>query len=545
MDQNNKDKPQVIEAETIPQEYSSDSIEPLNKASEYLVKSFDENNRRRGERGMSVNGLASDVAAWYEKLRTAIENRDEEVILRAAIERIIRRRLLLGGNGATVATPLVRELVWARYFEDESIGDDTVEEVAATIDLWLEFRNLLAQSHKMKEGDLNEWIYQLLASDLEAKLHDNTKKESMISYIFLNERKQIKIEDDTEETRDAQTFIAIRKSYAKEDMAFLRYALFNQYFGNLTKDSLQDIVENFMQGKKVIVEQLEYSGRFKIYEYVKRQIPPFLILEDIMRANNGKFKSLTRNEAEFTRVIVETCEARYANISTKVRRAIARSIIFILLSKVFLALTIEGTYDKIVYGEIQWPIIAINIAIPVGMMILISFFIKAPSRENTERIVGRIKSLLYDPEPALGKPLIFSHQPKAKTLTDTIFSIVWGGTYLISFGIIIYILTRLGFNFVSQGFFLFFFAIICFLSYRINQAANLYTVKDKPGLFTFFVDFFFMPIARVGSYLAEGVRSINVFIFLLDMLIEMPLKGLIAFFEQWFSFLHSKREDLA
>ena len=128
---------------------------------------------------------------------------------------------------------------------------------------------------------------------------------------------------------------------------------------------------------------------------------------------------------------------------------------------------------------------------------------------------------------------------------DTIFTSVWVATYAISFGIIIYILTRLGFNFVSQIFFLFFFAIVCFLSYRINQAANLYTIKDKPRAITFFVDFFFMPIARVGSYLAEGVRSINVFVFVLDMLIEMPLKGLIAFFEQWFSFLHSKREDLA
>jgi hypothetical protein len=103
----------------------------------------------------------------------------------------------------------------------------------------------------------------------------------------------------------------------------------------------------------------------------------------------------------------------------------------------------------------------------------------------------------------------------------------------------------LNFNYVSQIFFIFFFAIVCFLSYRINQAASLYTVKDKPKLYTPFVDFFFMPVARVGRYLAEGVRSINIFIFLLDMLIEMPFKGLVSFFEKWFYFLHSKREDLA
>ncbi len=84
-----------------------DSQNNLNKNSEFLLKTFGENHDKSHDRGISVSAIASEVAAWYEKLRTAIENRDEEVILRAAIERIIRRRLLLGGSGKSVAMPLV------------------------------------------------------------------------------------------------------------------------------------------------------------------------------------------------------------------------------------------------------------------------------------------------------------------------------------------------------------------------------------------------------------------------------------------------------
>lgn len=545
MDTAGKSDPEVIEGERIREDYSSESHEILNKASDYLVRSFEEHGRRNREQGMAVNNLASELATWYEKLRTAIENRDEEVILRAAIERILRRRLLLGGNGETVGPSLVRELVWARYFPDESIDDDKIEEVKTTINLYLDLRNLIPKHNKVKESELNEWIYHVMSADIEDRLNPTAKKESMISYIFHNIRKMITIRDDTEEIRDVQVFIAIRKSYAKEDLPFLRYALFNQYFGRLSDKTLSDAAQRFSEGKKMIDEQLNYSGRFKIFEFVKRQIPPFLILEDIMKNYNGGFRELIANDEEFTRIIMQTCQARYTNISAKVRRAIIRSIIFILLSKVFLALTIEGSYDRYAYGHIVWGIIAVNIAIPVSMMILVSFFIKAPGKDNTERIIARIKSLLFDDQPQLGRDLAFNHAPKAKTMLDTIFTTVWVGTYLLSFGIIIYILSRLHFNIVSQAFFLFFFAIVCFLSYRINQAANLYTVKDKPRFITFFVDFFFMPIARVGRYLAEGVRQINIFIFILDMLIEMPFKALIAFFEQWFSFLHSKREDLA
>ena len=520
-------------------------IDPVNKHSDYLIKTFDENHRKKHEGGLSSGGIATELAAWYEKLRTAIENRDEEVILRAAIERILRRRLLLGGNGETVGPSLIKELVWAKYFADESIGDDKVDEIVATIDLYLELRNLIPKHNKINDSDLTEWIYHLMASDIEDRLNPTVKKEAMLSYIFHNIREMVNIKDDTEEIKDIQVFIAIRKAYAKEDLPFLRYALFNQYFGRLSEKNIKDVGERFSEGKKIIEEQLNYVGRFKIFEFVKRQIPPFLILEDIMVEYNGKFKDLISNPEEFTKIISETANARYANISGKVRRAIIRSIIFILLSKVFLALTVEGTYDKIVYGYVQWGVIAINIAIPVLMMIAVSFIIRAPGKDNTDRIIARINSLLFDEKPDLGKGLWFNHKPKTKSLTDTIFTIVWLGTYLFSFGIIIAILTRLGFNFVSTGFFLFFFAIITFLSYRINQAANLYTVKDKQRLITPIIDFFFMPIARVGRYLSEGVRSINVFIFVLDMLIEMPLKGLIAFFERWFSFLHSKREDLA
>jgi hypothetical protein len=517
----------------------------INKPSTFLIHAYENGNKRRQERGRFTRGVVSELAAWYEKLRTAIENRDEEVILRAAIERILRRRLLLGGTGSTVAEPLIRELVWAKYFPDDSIGDDKIDEIEKAVDLYLTLRQNVPTYNKTPESQLNEWTYELMSSHLESILSPSPKKEAMISYIFHNIKKLVTIRDDTEETRDVQLFIAIRKAYAKEDVPLLRYNLFNQYFGALSSRNIDDVTRRFEEGRKIIEGQLNYSGRFKIFTFVKRQIPPFLILNDIMTNYRDTFDELIQSEEEFTNTITQTCEARYANISGKVRRAIVRSIIFIFLSKVFLALTIEGTYDNFVYGHIKWEIIAMNIFIPVTMMIIVSFFLRPPGKDNTERIDGRIKSLLYDEEPQLGRSLSFNHKPRAKTFLDTIFTTVWLGTFFISFGTIIYILSRLGFNFVSQAFFIFFFAIVCFLSYRINQSASLYTVKDTPKLYTPLVDFFFMPIARVGRYLAEGVRSINIFIFLLDMLIEMPFKWLVSFFEQWFFFLHSKREDLA
>lgn len=517
----------------------------LSRHSEFLIKAFEGEKSKNHESGITVNPVAAELAAWYEKLRTAIENRDEEVILRAAIERILRRRLILGGNGKTVAAPFVRELIWARYFPDGSIEEKQIEEAQNTIDIYLELKRRVVEKHSVPEGILNEWIYQLMSCELEDRLSPSPKKEAMISYIFHILKGMVEIKDDTQEVRDVQVYVAIRKTYAKEDLALLRYHLFKQYFGRLASDTLKETTERFKEGKYAIDEQLNYPGRFKIFQYIKRQIPPFLILEDIVKNHQGKFRDLIVNAEELSQVIEKACKSRYANISAKVRRAIVRSIIFILLSKVFIAFAIEGTYENLVYGKIMWVTLGLNIAIPVALMVILSFFVKAPGHDNTERIIARINSLLFDATPQLGRSLSFSNKPKTRTLLDTIFSIIWIGTFALSFGIIIYILTRLGFNIVSQGVFLFFFALIVFLSYRINQTANIYIVKDKSTIVTPFVDFFFMPIARVGRYLAEGIQQINILIFILDLIIETPFKGMIAFFEQWFVFLHSKREELA
>src|SRR5574338_1200327 len=42
---------------------------------------------------ITVNRFVSEIANWYEKLRNAMDYRDEEVVLRASIERILKRRL--------------------------------------------------------------------------------------------------------------------------------------------------------------------------------------------------------------------------------------------------------------------------------------------------------------------------------------------------------------------------------------------------------------------------------------------------------------------
>lgn len=516
----------------------------INHYSKELFKYFIQGEKKIQKQGITVNPIVAEIASWYEKVRNAMEYRQDEVLLQSTIMRILKRRILLGG-GKDVAAPLVRELVWARYLADGTITEDLISTAQEKVSVYLKLRRHIIDTKMLKESQATPLIYQLLSSDLENLLNPHPEREAMSNYIFHSLYPNLTLENETEETVSVQLFIAIRRTYTKDNLALLRFNLFKQYFGDFNTVSYDKVETGFQDAYNSIERAIEHKLRYKIANYVKRYIPPFLILEDILRRKEGEVYGLVENEEEFSAEVIGTCEQKYGGITSKVRRAIVRSVIFILITKVLFAFMIEGTYERYFYGHIQWLTLGLNIVAPVSLMIIASFFISTPNRSNSLRILHAIRELLFSKQPHIGTAVVFKDPSHKKTsFSDMVFTTLWLTTFLISFGFIIYILTSLHFNFVSQGVFLFFVAIVSFLSYRINQTAHVYTLDDKQSIKTLIADFFFLPVARVGMYLTEGISQINILLFLFDFVIETPFKGLFAFFDQWFLYLHSKRENL-
>ncbi len=511
-----------------------------------LFASLEKTEARGYHKKIAVNPLVSRVASWYEKLRNAMDYREEEVILRAAIERILKRRIILGGNGKRVAEPLVRELVWARYFPDESLSEMLVGQIAKKVDLYLRFRDAVIEKKILKENDANEWMYHLMSSDIEYMLNPQTERELACHFMYQIMRNNVTITDDIEQNRDVQVFIAVRKAFSKDDLAFLRFHLFAQFFGNggLTDESFADVTTKFPACYTEIQQQLLYPRKDRIYSYIKSKTAVFFILDDALDIYKEGFHTLYAKKEEFEKAVFAICEARYSRISGKVRRAIIRSVAFILLTKVFFAFSVEGTFETLVYGSVSWRSILLNTGIPPLLMVLASFFLRTPKRDNSERILAYLRTVLSEDDPKIGNSLIIKKIPDKRPFLDAIFTILWLSTYLLSFGAVVYVLTLLHFNPISQGVFLFFLAIVSFLTYRINLMSREYAVDAKQGMFWPIFDFFFMPIVRVGRHLTEGIAQINILLFIFDFIIETPFKGIFGFFEQWFFFLHAKREEL-
>ncbi|HUQ85682.1 MAG TPA: hypothetical protein VM077_05120 [Candidatus Limnocylindrales bacterium] len=496
------------------------------------------------EKKIAVNPIVTKFASWYERVRNAMEFREDEVILRATIERILKRRLLLGGNGKSTAQPLVKELLWARYLPENEIAESKVYKVSESIDLHLALRLQVLEEHRMPDSLINEWIYDLMSADIQYILNAKREKEIIANFMFQVLKDDISILEDTQETKDAQVFMAVRKAYARDDLAFLRYHMFRQYFGKLTHKSLEDTIKNFREGYEEILKQLDYPLKDRVYSYVKRRTAAFFIFEDVLLKNREDLQRFLENSDELEKAIINGCEKRYKGISVRVRTAVIRSVIFILLTKLAFAFVVEGTYERIVYGHIIWSSIIINTTVPPLLMIIVSLFIRTPGIDNSKLILKYIHELLYSENPQLGDRLTLSLKAEGGTAFNVVFYLLWLVSFALSFGGIIYVLSLLGFNLISKFIFVFFLAIVSFLAYRISLLANVYRVGERQGFTTLLVDFFFMPVIRVGRKLTQSISQVNIFLYFFDFFIEAPFKLLFAFFDQWFYFLHRKTEEL-
>jgi len=517
----------------------------LNQYAAYVVKVFTHDITKKKQEGITVNPLISELASWYERLRNAMDYVDDEVVLRGAIERILRRRLLLGGSGKSVAEPLLHELIWARYFPDGSISEKVVDHIEEIIDAYLVFKEKVRAKKVLSEKDLNTWTFQLLSAHIEELLSPHKEKDALASFMFHVLKSAVEIKDESEQTKNAQVFIAVRRAYAKDDAAFLKYYLFQQYYNDLSVDKIAGYAETFHKAYTEIQKQLKYPLSHKIYNFVKKKTPSFFILEEIFKTHRKDILELLKNEEEFKKVVTETCEKQYATISSKVRQTLIRSVIFLLITKTIFALVVEGTYERIFFGEVLWTVMAINVIAPPLLMIVTSLFIKVPGKKNTQRIYVLLLELLFDKNPEIGNTLRLSIIPeKPRPFLTAIFTLLWLGSFILSFGFIVFLLTTLQFNLVSQAVFIFFLAIVSFLSLRINRTARSYTVAQRPSFLSALMDFFFLPVAQVGSYFAGKISQVNIFLFILDTIIETPFKAVFGFIEQWLLFVHAKREHL-
>ena len=193
---------------------------------------------------LTVSQTVSFFGILYEKIRNAVEYREDHLIRRAAIERIIKRRLSLNPDGRGESENLLRELLWARYFDDGSLGGEDVKIIQEIIDKYLFLqKSIIAGRSGEERFYLYQFIIDLLTCEIEEKLNPAgaSRESSFTFFIYQVLRRKIRIEGISDEKKDAYFLAAIEKAYRRSDRSYQRFHFFITFYSLINKYSVEEL----------------------------------------------------------------------------------------------------------------------------------------------------------------------------------------------------------------------------------------------------------------------------------------------------------------
>jgi hypothetical protein len=500
---------------------------------------------------ITVSQTVSLLAIVYEKVRNAVEYREDHLLRRAAIERILKRRLSLNPSGKDEAENIARELLWARYVPNGSIDDDDIRRMQDKLDGYANVRRILLQKRDARSKEyLYEFMMDMLTCEIEESLNpDEVQKDMNLTFfIYQTLRRKIKIDGVQDQQKDIFFLAALENAFRKSDKPYKRYHIFQTFYKPLSKTTPQELsllIPKLALIFRKIDSIIADPNVEKLTKFTRKQLPPFNILFDIVRKNFRTIKTVLTNEERLHAEVINNCNEKYKSIGNKVRNIAVKSIIYILVTKTLFAVILEYPVSMAIFGEVHPLAIAINALFPPMLMLLIIFMFRFPGKDNTERIFQRIVEIIDRDNTFETKTALIARKLKPKnSILIFIFTIIYSMTFIITLLIIYQVLTLLDFNIISQTVFLFFVSMVTFFAYRIKQVINEYTLVEKHGILTPFVDFFFMPILSIGKFLSTEIGKLNFFIVIFDFIIEAPFKLIIDIFEEWISFTKARKDEI-
>ena len=496
-----------------------------------------------------ITEAISRVAFVYEKIRNALDYKEEHLLIKTAIVRILKRRFLPGVDPASIAKPLVTELIRGGYIRNNSLPEAVVETVGKTLTKYARFLNKAIPPLDGREREETfDWSLTMLACELEEVLAFSHHKQAMTEFVYLTmlERIDILSKKVTEDERKVQIYTAVLKSYLQYDVDLTSYHLLKFFYPDWTEgkeDTLNRVARNIVNVRHTLRDQITHPMQDRLVRQMKRVNVLFTIFSDWLKSSSDPMEML-HNPEKLAEEIEEATNSKYKQVKIKLRRTSLRSIIYLFITKMLLALIIELPYDYLVIGHLNYIPLGINVVFHPLLLFIVALAVHIPAKENTLKIIEGIKDLVYTYD---GKEIVYRVRPKIKQgwFLATVFRLLYLVAFVITFGGLGTILVLLNFNWLGVLLFMVFLTLVSFFGLRVRQLAKELVVLDRrDNLLSVMIDFFTIPIVRAGRSLSVNFSKINVFVFFLDIIIEAPFKLIVDVFEDWFAYMREKREEI-
>lgn len=506
-----------------------------------------------------VDEIASRVATFYEKLRKVVDWREEHLMRRIAIERILKRRLLVAKNGHDAESFLL-ELIRGGHFLNDSIPRAKIDITQRAIDKYV---YIIENCPKAPRDKLKSELYiQLLgmaACEVEEILDPPSylRAQALVEYMCSNLKERIvlgerarKVAKLDEQEINLQLYISVQQALTRSDQTTITYNLFKTQFPNwlkLSRDSdlslLKQIAQNIYQVIKNIEQQFTHPLANKFFKVCRRYSTPYLLVGDMIATNAKKIADRISDSELIERLTRAFYNKRVKNLKSRNKRAAVYSTISIFVTKVLFIYAIEVPLTKYTTGQFYLISEIVDIVVPTLLIIILVSTVRLPKEGNLRLVTEEVKKIVYQG----GQKNLYEIDlyPEHRRAFKIIIGFLYSLSFIICLGVIVGLLRLFKFPILSYFIFIIFTSLIAFAGTKIRQAAReLDITPAKVKLIQFFIDPFALPIIRLGKWISGRWVKYNIVAVALNLLIDTPFSVFAEFIEHWRNFIKEKREDI-
>lgn len=493
---------------------------------------------------IDVDEAVRSIAGFYERTRNTLEYGERDFLRQRAIERTLKRILNFGSSLAPddLAGELLRELIRAGYFPNERLPETAALPVGAVL-------QRLSAGVSAVSALFHDELIRCAAFEIEDIVFPERAAAQAAIVAFVMEICESRLRWPQEARADrghrAFLFAAAHRAVLKANssriiFSFLRDAL--PQWRNADPEEIAALSEEFERVLMTAKRTIAHPRSEQYARALRRFAPAFRAIDDAvsdraLSENDGGNMTIMQLERLLEEVVAKHC----GEAKRKLRTAAWRATLYVFFTKMVVGLSIEIPYDYFFTGAVFTQAFFINLAFPPALMFLVAFSARPPRLAVADRIVDDAMRIATGRE-RLGHVRLPRERGAARLAAFGLATMVFGG------GALFFIfkgLSALSFSPFGMVIFFIFLSIVSLFAWRVRRPLRDLAVRSGGGVAATLIEVLVFPFLAVGRVMSDGLRSVNVFIFLLDVFIESPLKMLFAVFEDWLAFLREKREKLA
>ena len=514
---------------------------------------------------IEVDQLASKLAKFYEKIRRVVDWKEENLMRRTAIERILKRTLLseISGIGAggldsdKITEPLVMEVVRSGYFVSGRISKNKIPIAKQSLAKYIYILNNSPISEKMNGLNIKEkvnffnWILEIAACEIEEILQPSFKENALINMMTTSLYQKVKVKPANsinDEERLVQSYVAVHRALFSLDAPIITYNLIKYHYPRWFEDDaafVEQFTQDIEQVKIQLDQDLEHQHGKEFFKVAERYDAAYLLLGDVMAKLEKKpdlIESKLANQEELDKIITERYNARLKTQKRRLFRSAVFSTLSIFVAGIVSFIIFEGPVARMVRGHFSWFALLVDLAVPALLMFILVATIKPPKKENLARVIAEIHKIIFLSDEQDQYDILL--EKKKRWLLNAIFALVSAAGGITGAYAIFMLFKVAGVPWTSIYIDTINVAMVIAAAMVIRHKAREITIEERGSFISMTIELFSLPLAKVGQWFSDKWKEYNILSVFFIALVDMPFSVVVSLLEDWRSFLRDRRSEI-